>query len=208
MTAKHLDEKRDERASAWIDGDLEAAERDRYARELELDPAKASEVKDLERVVEALRGLPLEPAPRDLLREVQRRIRRRSHGRHYAATWRQRLPFEGLVIGLLVLAMVALYLWTMPTSGNQLAPVSPKVFQGAAGGSGLAGSVLSYHGMIVGEALEPGGQMVRLTVELPASGVDALLAEVALYPELHVDGAPRPATTPDKRLVDVVAPRR
>ncbi|MFO0746537.1 MAG: hypothetical protein U1F43_12815 [Myxococcota bacterium] len=197
----------DERASEWIDGRLPNGERDRFQRELADDPEKAAEVKELERVVEVLRSLPLEGAPKDLLSEVQRRIRRRSHGRHYAASWRQRLPFEALVNGLLVLVMVAFYLWMSPPSGNQLAPVSPKVFQGAATGSGLASSVLSYHGMIVGEALEDGGKAVRLTVEVPTSGLQALLGEVSLYPELKVDGEPKPGATADTMLVQVLAPR-
>lgn len=205
MKAEH--EKLDERATEWVDGRLAPLERDRFKRELDDDPAKARELRDLERVVEALRAMPSEGAPPDLLKDVQRRIRRRSHGRHYAASWRQRLPFEAIVNGLLVLVMVAFYLWVAPTGENQLAPVSPKVFQGAGSGSGLASAVLSYHGMIVAEGLEDGGKSVRLTVEVPESGLQSLLGEVALYPELKVDGDPAVGKSPDTRLVSVLAPR-
>jgi len=197
--------KLDDKASEWLDGRLVGSERDRYRRELEADPEKAREVEELERVVEVLRVLPDEPTPPDLLRDIQRRIRRRSHGRHYGGSWRQRLPFEALVTGLLVVVMGALYLWNQPTR-DPLAPVSPKVFMGGGNGVGLAGSVLSY-GLVVGEALIDDGKAVRLTVEVPRDKVDALLAEVGLYPELRVErGPPRSEEAAGGSAADELAP--
>ncbi|MCC6622857.1 MAG: hypothetical protein IT385_16480 [Deltaproteobacteria bacterium] len=200
--------KLDEKASEWVDGRLGEGERERFRRELDEDPEKAQEARDLERVVEVLRFLPDEPAPPDLMRDVQRRIRRRSHGRHYGSTWAQRLPFEALVTGLLVLVMVALYVWNQPTR-EPLAPVSPKVFMGGGQGAGLAGSVLSYHGLVVGEELVDEGRAVRLTVEVQRDKVEALRAEVGLYPQLVLEHEATPAAgaEPGTVLVHVRAPR-
>lgn len=197
----------DEKASEWLDGRLADAERADFQRELEADPEKAREAKDLGRVIEALKSLEVDKAPPDLLKDVQRRIRRRSHGRHYAASWRQRLPFEALVTGLLVLVMVAVYLWAGPAQSPQLAPVSPKIFQGAGTGTGLASSVLSYYGAIVGEQLSSDGTNVRLTVEVPAESLDALRREVALYPQLELEGEPSVGPSAETVRVQVRARR-
>ena len=58
-----------------------------------------------------------------------------------------------VLTGLLVLVMVAVYLWAAPVTTPQLTPINPqlfnKVFQGGGTGTSLASSVLSYYGSIV-----------------------------------------------------------
>jgi DNA-directed RNA polymerase specialized sigma24 family protein len=78
----------DERLSAWLDGELDAAAEAELRAELEAHPALAARLAQLQRVDEALRALP-EPAVRP---ELEAQLRERIAGEDGRKTQRRRRP--------------------------------------------------------------------------------------------------------------------
>lgn len=160
----------DARASDWLDDSLDAAARADFEAELEADPALAREVKQLEEVVVGLRRLPQVPAPPDLLRGVQGRIRRRSRGRYYGSRvpTRYRFPYEAVVNGILLGLLMAVYIISMPTPDDEPVPPPPVAERVDAD---AARTFLARFGDVV--AVDPGdpSQGVTVFIVTPAEGL-------------------------------------
>jgi hypothetical protein len=146
-------------------------------------PERRAEADGLARVVGHLRALPTPKAPPELLREVERRVRRIRRARLTPDAPR-RLAWEAVVNVLLLVGLVALYLFGMPARDSRpLRPVPLATFTVRGGNLGTANAVMGSYGAV--GAVERDAR--RLEVTLPASRRAALEAELSLYPFLRLE---------------------
>jgi anti-sigma factor RsiW len=103
-----------ERFRAYLDDELEPAERAALDAQMAASPELAAEFEDYRRTVELLRALPLPEPPERFAERVEGRIRRRSHGRWFALEPRLRLPYEAIATVALLATMALLLLHVAP----------------------------------------------------------------------------------------------
>jgi|GEM_PF-1412468 len=185
------DEMVDESVFAWLDDTMSPTDREAFERELDGDPDRAREVKDIEAVVRQLRRLPAEEAPADFLRGVQHRIRRRTRGRHYGNRdlTRYRFPYEAVINGILLGLLMAIYIISMPTPDDTPVPVAPAVAEGMAASNQVIETLAPYGTVAIEPSTAPGE--VALRVMVPNTQVDIVKRALADLPSVtRVDVTP------------------
>jgi len=179
----------DERMNDWLDRQLGPADAKAFESELESDPARKKEARTLASVLARLRELPDEKAPSHLLEDVQSDIRHRSRGRYFGYHWKYRFPWEALVNALLLVGAVVVYV-SMRAETPRLVPVEAKTFLVSGSDLGVGARILSDYGSFKRDperAEQPGDAWVYLVGEVPLSRIEALRAELSLYPSMRVD---------------------
>jgi hypothetical protein len=169
--------------AALIDGHLSETEA-RAWREA-ADPHRRAEADGLARVVGHLRGLPTPKAPPEVMRAVERRMRRDRRARLTPDTT-QRLAWEAVVNVMLLVGLIAVYLFGMPERATRpLRPLPAGTFSARGSHAGTARAILGTYG----EVREVAGDASRLAVTVPVARRAALETELSLYPFLRVDRA-------------------
>lgn len=119
MTVQPRDEAREALLTDYLDGAVADAELEALLAE---DPEAAEALDEAREARRLLEGLAPEPVPRDFLRKVKRRVRRRSGGRYFhpaVAPFTYRISVEVFaVIAIAVMAACYLYL----EAGRRVAP--------------------------------------------------------------------------------------
>ena len=125
---KDLNEETLARASAYVDGEMDAEEREAFEAEMEGNPDLREEVEALKDAMSVLSGLGELRAPEDFDEAVQRKIRRRSRGRFFSqrsGLFRPRFQIELLaVVALVVLGAIFLVTNTGKYEPESLDPAS------------------------------------------------------------------------------------
>lgn len=179
----------DERMNAWLDRQLGPADAKAFESELEGDPSKKKEARTLASVLARLRELPDEKAPAHLLEDVQGDIRHKSRGRYFGYHWKYRFPWEALVNALLLVGAVVVYV-SMRAEAPRLVPVEAKTFLVSGSDLGVGARILSDYGSFRRDPERPerpGDVWVHLVGEVPATRIEALRAELSLYPSMRLD---------------------
>lgn len=106
----------DARLTDYLDGGLDEAAR----AEIEADAALLEALEEARTARELLGGLPQRSPPRDFLRKVQRRVRRRSGGRYFhpaaqAQTLGYHIPIEAFAV-IAIAVMAACYFFINTTT--------------------------------------------------------------------------------------------
>lgn len=176
----------DARAQRFIERKMGRTERAAYLAEITGEPEKVRELRDLERIVEALHAAPVLEAPPHFLRDVQGRIRRRSRGRYFGITVSNRLPWEAIINAILLFVLFFVYFFGMPVADTRvLVPIPKATFEARVDNHGTAAAVLYGLGQ-VDQVTDGGHTYYRLVV--PADRVDFAEREIALYPFLSIEG--------------------
>jgi hypothetical protein len=172
----------DPRFAAWLDADMDEAERQAFEREIEADSSLRQDLESYQRTVEVLRRLPAAAAPTGFLGAVQHRIRRRTRGRHFGLAWRPRLPIEAAFSLILIIVLMALYLLAVPVVLEAPIPVDPATFR------------IDPNQMLAVEVLAPYGPPRRVEgvfeVRIDPAAWAKLEADLGRYPQLELLGAP------------------
>ncbi len=97
--------------NAWLDGELDDAERDDFQRRLDTDPEFKHAHERFVSVMQVVRKIPFEFAPDDFVDNVQGYIRQRSRGRFFTDSYlnQQRMPYEVVAV-VMMLVMAAVYI--------------------------------------------------------------------------------------------------
>ncbi len=121
--AAHNDDNTD-RFVAYLDGEMDEAERGAFEAELAADAALAAELEQYQKTLGLLGRLESPGRPEHMTDAVEGRIRRRSHGRFFALEPKTRLPYEALSIMILLVATMAIF-WSVRPSEEEPGELVP-----------------------------------------------------------------------------------
>lgn len=176
----------DERLDLWLDARLPADERARFERELAQNPTQRKEAQTLASMLEAMRSLPEEQAPKNLLADVQQTLRERSRGRHFATEVKARFPYEAILQALLLVGALVVFALSTPAP-EKLVPVEPKDFLVAGSELGVAARTLGDFGTFRTDGPVDANGWRHLVGEVADGRLEALKTEISLYPSMRLE---------------------
>jgi hypothetical protein len=175
----------DERLELWLDGRLPEEERARFEAELERNPEQKEEAHSLASLLSVVRNLPEERAPRNLLSDVQSRLRGQTEGRAYGGPkLYARFPYEALVQSLLLIGAVLIFALASPRPPKVIVMEPRSGLVGSEGDGGL-GAIAEFGTFEEERRLEPTGPR-HLVGEVPRARLEGLRAEVSRHPPMKI----------------------
>lgn len=110
--------------NAWLDDELDDAERQEFQKRLDTDPEFKHAHERFVSVMQVVRKIPFEFAPDDFVDNVQGYIRQRSRGRFFTDNFltQQRMPYEVVAV-VMMLVMAAVYLLMEAPHDTDVKPV-------------------------------------------------------------------------------------
>ena len=145
-----------------------------------------AEGKTLAGLLGSIRERPPEKAPGDLLADIQRDIQQRSGGRYYGYHWKARFPFEALATAILLVVALIIYVFARPES-PPLVPVDARTFLVSGSDLGVGARILTDYGSFKPEPGPTADGWVHVVGEVAAERMEALRAELSLYPSMRID---------------------